>query len=451
MIALAGISHATAPVALRERLAVSEEELPRVLDVLRERYGAAVVLSTCNRTELYLSRALPPARLRAALRSLKPSGARVPDTAIYVLAEADAARHLLRVASGLDSLLLGEDQILGQVRRALGAAAAAGTTDRLLSRLFHLAIATGRRVRTETAIGRHARSVSAAAVHAVARRLGPLDGRTLLVVGAGAAGKLSALALREARAGRLLVASRTYVHAAEVATEAGGEAVPLGELPRALAEADAVILAASGGGPLLTPETLAAVSISPARPLLIVDIAVPRAVDPAVAVLPGVQVIDIDALGGEAPDAPALGALADAEAIVDEELARLEAWWESLRVVPTITALRGRAEAVRRAELARTLPRLSNLSPRDRERIEALTAAIVNKLLHEPIQQLKRPGVGVQYAALVHDLFALPGERPVQPFPSKRQAGFPDPEPLPWPPIPAGLDDDAADPAEAAR
>ena len=318
----------------------------------------------------------------------------------------------------------------------------------MLSRLFHLAIATGRRVRAETAIGRHARSVSAAAVQAVVRRLGPLGERTLLVVGAGAAGKLSALALREAHAGRLLVASRTYAHAVEVAAEAGGEAVPFDGLPRALAEADAAILAVAGDGPLIVPETVATVGVSPARPLLLVDIAVPRAVDPAVATIAGVRVLDIDALGSEAADIPALGALTDAETIVDAETARLEAWWESLRVVPTIAALRGRAEAVRRAELARTLPRLSNLSPRDRERIEALTAAIVNKLLHEPIQQLKRPGVGAQYAAVVHELFGLPGDGPMQPFSSVRHAGFPDPEPLPWPPIGA---DAAVDPAEASQ
>lgn len=438
MIAVAGISHATAPVAVRERLAVPADRLGATLVGLVERYGAAVLLSTCNRTELYLSAPgapEPEAAMRAALLAVAPAGADVPESAIYVYTGAAAARHLLGVASGLDSMLLGEDQILGQVREALGAASAAGATDRLLSRLFHLAIATGRRVRTETAVGRHARSVSAAAVDALRARLGDLGEKTVLVVGAGAAGKLSAVNLRGAGAGRLLIASRTGAHAEKLAAELGSEAWALAALEYALRECDAAICASSAPEPPVTRLLLRAVQAARGeRPLLLVDIAVPRDVAPDAVTVPGVTLLDIDALGGDGNDAAAIGALEAAERIVSEETARLEAWWETLRVVPTITALRGRAERIRRAELARTLNRMPELSERERERVEALTAAIVNKLLHEPIQRLKQPGTGAQYAAAAHELFALPGPSPVAPFPS---TAHPEIEPpsaaLPWP------------------
>jgi glutamyl-tRNA reductase len=450
MIGVAGISHATAPVALRERLAVAADALPEALAALRERHGAAVLLSTCNRTELYLSEPLDPAALRAALRAVAPVAAETPDEAIYTLSDSAAARHLLRVASGLDSLLLGEDQILGQVREALGAAAAAGTTDRLLSRLFHLAISTGRRVRSETALGLHARSVSAAAVAMVREWLGDLRERTVVVYGAGAAGRLSALALREAEAGRLIIVSRTLAHAEELAAETNGEALPLDDLAGALGEADAAILAAAAPTPAVTRALLGNRRTADRR-LLLIDIAVPRAAETAVALTPGVMLLNVDALGA-AQDVPALTALDAAETIVAEETARLEAWWESLRVVPTITALRGRAEAIRRGELARSLGKMPDLSERERERIEALTAAIVNKLLHEPIQRLKQPGAGAQYAALVHDLFALPGPNPQQPFPATAHEGFAGPAVAPWPP--ADFDASSSgerDPREAAR
>ncbi len=409
MIAVAGVSHHTAPLALRERFAVSAERLPATLAALRERYGAAVLLSTCNRTELYLSAENDDVDGPAAARALSDlAGYAAPPEALFALRGREAARHLLRVAAGLDSMLLGEDQILGQVRGAFIAAVEAQTTDHLLSRLFHLAIATGRRVRGETALGRHARSVSAAAVQTLQSRLGNLATATVLVVGAGEAGKLTARSLAASGAGRLLIANRTQQRANAIAAALGAGAVPLSALEPAIAEADAVVCASAAPDYQLTPALLRRARPDGTKPLLIVDIAVPRDVDPACAGEPGVTLLDIDTLDAASNQTGAGSAIAEAEAIVAQEVAGLEEWWETLQVVPTISALRGHAEAIRKAELARTFSRLPDLAPRERARIEALTAAIVSKLLHTPISKLKQPGAGERYAALVHELFDLP-------------------------------------------
>jgi glutamyl-tRNA reductase len=410
VITVVGISHHTAPVELRERFAVSSEALPSTLALLQERHGSAVLLSTCNRTELYLSRAAPqedPEALREALAALAPDAPRPHPDSVYIHTGREAARHLLRVAAGLDSMVLGEDQILGQVRAAFVAAAAAGTTDRLLSRLFHLAIASGRRVRNQTTLGRYAVSVSAAAVDAVRRQLADLQQATVLLIGAGDAGKLSARTLARLGTGRLLVASRTPERARRVAGDVGGSAVGPEELAGALAAADAVICASAAPGYQLTRAMLREAGRDGSSPLLVVDIAVPRDVEPAVAEEPGVTLLDIDHLRAE-PLAGGLPDVAAAEAIVEDEVGRLASWWDTLRVVPTISALRERAEDIRRAELARTFGRMSHLSEEERGRIEAMTAAIVNKMLHQPIARLKQPGAGERYAEVVHELFGLP-------------------------------------------
>ncbi|MHB8574806.1 MAG: glutamyl-tRNA reductase, partial [Dehalococcoidia bacterium] len=385
MITVAGISHHTAPLEIRERFAISGETLTAALADLRGRFGAAVILSTCNRTELYLSRpasAIDAESQRDALLSL----ARRPDVHpdfIYSHGGREAARHLLRVASGLDSMVVGEDQVLGQVRTAFTMAADAGATDRLLSRLFHLAIATGRRVRSQTAIGRYARSVSIAAVETARLRLGGLESATVLVLGAGEAGKLTAQSLAQAGTRRLLLFNRTYERAARVAEAVHGEALPQDGLPAALAEADVIIAASAASEYQLTRAALASArgEVS-GRPLLVIDIAVPRDVEPAVEALPGVTLLDIDGLRADGADADRPDDVAAAEAIIEVEVGRLATWWDTLRVVPTISALRERAEAIRQAELARSLGRLRDLTPDERARVEALTAAIVNKMLH---------------------------------------------------------------------
>jgi len=409
MIAVAGISHHTAELGLRERFTVPAERLPATLGMLRERYGAAVLLSTCNRTELYLSAEREEIDGATAARALSAlAGIAAPPEALFALRGREAARHLLRVAAGLDSMMLGEDQILGQVRGAFIAAVEARATDHLLSRLFHLAIATGRRVRSETALGRHSRSVSVAAVQTLQSHLGELASATVLVIGAGEAGKLTARSLAASGAGRLLIANRTRARASALADALGARAVPIEALEPAVREADALVCASAATDYQVTPALLRRARPDTSKPLLVVDIAVPRDVDPACGAEPGVTLLDIDGLDMAADQPGAGGAIAEAEAIVLQEVAGLEAWWESLQVVPTISALRGQAEAIRKAELARTFARLPELAPRERARIEALSAAIVNKLLHTPISKLKQPGAGERYAALVHELFDLP-------------------------------------------
>jgi glutamyl-tRNA reductase len=413
-IALAGISHQTAPVEEREALAFPPQELPQALARLRQELGAAVLLSTCNRTELYASLASAEEARRLVPLLLALRGAQVDPSRFYLLTGLEAVRHLYRVAAGLDSLVVGESQIQGQVREAFAAATDAGCVNGVLSRLFHTALAVGKRARRETAIGRWAASVGSAAVALAQRVLGGLEGRTVLVVSAGATGKLAARALAEAGAGRVLVTNRTYARALEVARALGGQPVPFSQLTEALAQADIVISATGAQGFVLGPQQVAAALPRRAgRPLVCIDIAVPRDIDPAVGGLEGVHLYDIDDLQAVAPPQGGhLRELRRAEAIVQEEAARFQEWWQSLDAVPVIAALRQQAEAIRRRELERTLRRLSGLSQQDRQRIEAMTAAIVNKLLHRPIARLKDGADLALYSEVLADLFGLPAEPP---------------------------------------
>ncbi len=414
VISLAGISHHTAPVEEREALAFSPDELAAALARLRSDLGAGVILSTCNRTELYTT--LPSRQETARLVSLllEMKGAKVAPSRFYTLNGLEAVRHLYRVAAGLDSMVVGESQIQGQVREAFSAATDAGCVNGILSRLFHTALAVGKRARRETAIGRWAASVGGAAVALARQVLAGLEGRTVLVISAGATGKLAARALAEAGAGRILVTNRTYARAVEVARSLGGCPVPFSELTQALGQADIVISATGAQRFVLGPEQVApALSGRQGRPLVIVDIAVPRDVDPAVGELEGVHLYDIDDLQEVAtPQGASLRELRRAEAIVEEEVARFQEWWQSLDVVPVIAALRQRAEEIRRQELERTLRRLPSLPEEERKRIEAMTAAIVNKLLHPPIARLKDGADIALYREVLADLFGLPLELP---------------------------------------
>ncbi len=409
ILALAGISHRTSPVEERERLAFAPHELGPALQHLKARLGAAVVLSTCNRTELYthLREEGEASSLVRILMELK--GVELAPAAFYVLRQEEAVQHLFRVAAGLDSLAVGEEQILGQVREALALAAEARSVDGVLSRLFHRALATGRRVRRETALGRWASSVSRLAVTVAARLVDDLGRATALVVSAGAMGKLTARALRGLGAGRVLVTSRTYERALALARALGAEAVPMHRLTWALAQADVVVTATGAPSFVLDRPTVEeAMAHRPQRPLVIVDIAVPRDVDPQVAQVPLVRLLDIDDLGDVIPEeGRSLKALAQAEAIVQEEVEQFWAWYRTLDVTPLIARLRQQAEEVKRRELERTLRRMPHLSPQDRRRVEAMATAITNKLLHHPIVCLKRRADAATYKEVVADLFAL--------------------------------------------
>ncbi|MGB2712238.1 MAG: glutamyl-tRNA reductase [Conexibacter sp.] len=406
-ITLVGISHKTAPVAVRERFAFAAEELPEALPRLG---GAAVLLSTCNRTEVYVTAHHPitSGSVISLLRELKDADD-TPDEAFYHLTDLEAAQHLFRVAAGIDSMVVGESEILGQVRSAFAAAGEAGTQNAVLSRLFHGAIRSGRRVRSETHINRHAVSVSSSAVALARKTLGTLECRTVLVVSAGGAGKLAARSLRESGASKLLVTSRTAKRAKELAGDLEGEAVPFSRISHAIEEADIVISSSAAPDYLIDRDAVGqAVANRNGRPLLMIDIAVPRDIDPAVREFEQVHLFDIDDLQGIVQENMGVRRreATKAEHIIEEELGRFRDWLRSRGVVPTVAALRSRAEALSQEEAARTLKRSGDFTPQQQRKIEAMANAIVKKLLHDPIDALKGDD-GERYVATVRDLFHL--------------------------------------------
>jgi glutamyl-tRNA reductase len=413
-ITLAGISHKTAPVAARERFAFASEELPAALPRLGAAFdGGVALLSTCNRTEVYLAgpHAVALAPVVRLLGELK-GATDVPEASFYHHAGRDAARHLFRVAAGVESMVLGESEILGQVRSAFASATAAGTHNAVLSQLFHGAIRVGRRARSQTHIGRYAVSVSSTAVALARKTLGDLACRTVLVVSAGEAGKLAARSLAESGASRLLVTSRTAGRAQELAADLGGETVPFERLPEAIADADIVISSSAAPDFLIgTHDVREAAAGRDGRPLLLIDIAVPRDIDPAVRGLPGVHLYDIDDLQGQVErnmNARRREA-AKVERIVEEAVERFASWQRDQGVVPTVAALRARADALREAEVGRTLKRLNGLSPAQRRSVEAMANALAKKLLHDPIIRLKGHD-GERYVAAARELFRLDGD-----------------------------------------
>ena len=413
LLFLATINQKTAPVAVRERFAFSVEELPRALAGLRQELGHGVIISTCNRTELYVDARRErdaSERMLAFLTEAKGLTDGLFDDRFHFYQEAQAVRHLFRVTAGIESQVLGEAEILGQVRSAFVAATDARSTNPYLARLFHSAIRVGRRARSETAIGRHGLSVSATAVALARKTLGDLSTRCVLVISAGEAGKLTAHALGDCGVARTIVVSRRLERAKELAAELGGEAMPLDALADALTCADIVITSSGSPSFVIQREMVADVmSRRDGSPLLLIDIAVPRAIDPAVRELDSVHLYDIDDLESvaEANRRARRKETAAVEAIVEEEAGRFLDWSRNLAVVPTITALRHQAEKVRQTELAKTLARLPNLTEEERERIDSLSTAIVKKLLHRPIARLKAKDDGQTYVQAARDLFGI--------------------------------------------
>jgi glutamyl-tRNA reductase len=394
---LVGLSHHVAPVELRERVTLDSAaaaELARSL-------GDAVCLSTCNRTELYLS-SIDEERAVTALEELAGEPL---DGVLYRLHEDAAAVHLFRVAAGLDSLVPGEGEILGQVRDAYESVTPGPTLDRV----FRQALGVGKRVRTETAIGESPASVSSAAAALAAQVFGDLKGRRVLLVGAGRIGELAASNLASRGAEIAFVANRTVETARELAHRFGGTALSLDELAPTLGEVDVVLSSTSSADAVVRA---ADVPAKRRAPLFFIDIAVPRDLDPEIAKLPGCFLYDIDDL--EAVVAETLdGRRAEAERaeqLVAEEAERFRAWRASLDVVPAIASLRARAEEIRSAELAKV-----RVSDDERRTLESVTAQILNKLLHLPTVRMKEAAVsadGAVYADAVKHLFGLDDERP---------------------------------------
>lgn len=416
-----GLSHRSAPLAVRERLTPSPAAFRDLLARFPSGAGLggaseAVLLATCGRTELFAAGADSRPDPDALLDLLAQACGETRDAFAPYLEryeDGEAVVHLLRVATGLDSLVLGESEILGQVARAYEAAVSAGAAGAVLGTLFHAAIRAGRRARDETAIGANAASVPSVAAQVASRALGRLEGRAVLVIGAGDTGRLAVRVLVERGAGPVVVMNRTLARAEELAAAFGARVAPLEQVAATLRDVDVVVTSTSSPGFLVGAEQVRrALDARGARDLVIMDLAVPRDVDPAVRQLPGVHYFDVDDLArlaeenldGRRAEVPRV------EAIVAEESARVLDWLRTATVTPTIASLQTRAEAIRQRELDRALRRLPRLTEEERRVLEAFSRSLVKKLLHDPTTRLKAEagnGRAVELARALERLFAL--------------------------------------------
>ena len=397
-LSLVGLSHRVAPVELRERVTLDRDAAA----VLARSLGDAVCLSTCNRTELYFDGASDV----QAIASLEALAGESLDGVLYRRLEEDAALHLFRVAAGLDSLVPGEGEILGQVRAAFEAVSCGP----LLDHVFSQALSVGKRVRTETAIGESPASVSSAAAALAAQVFGDLAGRRVLLIGAGRIGELAAQNLASRGAEIAFVANRTVETAKELTVRFGGRPLALDHAASVLGEVDVVVSSTGAPDPVLFA---ADIPERRHRPLFLIDIAVPRDLDAAIARIDGCFLYDIDDLEAVVSETLA-GRRVEAERaeeLVAEETLRFQAWRASLEVVPAIASLRARAEEIRSAELAKLNGRVTDA---ERRTLESVTAQIMNKLLHLPTVRMKEAAIGADgaaYADAVRYLFGLEEER----------------------------------------
>jgi glutamyl-tRNA reductase len=417
-VVVIGLNHRSVPLDLLERMTIDDSRLPKALhDVFsRDHVSEAVVLSTCNRTEIYVV-AEKFHGAYADLRNFLSEMAYLPPEEfadhLYVEYDEDAVSHLFSVTSGLESAVVGEAEILGQVRRAWERAQEEGTTGSSLNLLFRHALEVGKRARTETGISRNIASVSTAAVAMAADRLGSLEGRRILVLGAGEMGEGMVRALASAGVDDVRIANRTWERAVELAESLGGRAVRLADLNDSLTEVDLLLTSTGASSMMLEHGDLARVmQARQGRPVLIVDVAVPRDVDPSASDLPGITLLDMDDLRtfADAGVAERRKEVAAVERIMAEELERFVAVSSAREVAPLVTGLHEKAEDVRLGELDRYRSRLADLDPRQLEAVEALTRAIVAKLLHEPTVGLKDAAGtprGERLAEALRDLFAL--------------------------------------------
>ena len=415
---VAGLSHKNAPVALREQLAIEEDKLRELFldlqgsDVLRE----VVVLSTCNRVEVYGVAEAPGEARTLAFRSLcrhRGVDLTTVEPLLYTYLDGDAVRHAFRVSASLDSMMLGEPQILGQVKDAFALAQACESVGPQLHPLFSHAFSVAKRVRTETEIARHAVSVSFAGVELAKKIFDRLGGRAVLLVGAGKMSELAAKHLVEQGAFPIYVTNRTWSRAQDLARALSGTAVPWDELLTALAAVDIVVTSTGATEPVITRGAVTRVMHGRrGRPLFFIDIAVPRDVEAGVDGLDDVYRYDIDDLK-QVVDSNLRERAREAqraETLVEREVVKFLARRGDVEVIPTIVSLRARLEEIRLGEVKKTLARLPEATPETRAAIEALSTAMVNKMLHAPITKLRessRAGAGRSWLELVHELFGL--------------------------------------------
>ncbi len=399
-LSLIGINHHTAPVALREKVSVRTGHLPETLMQMKECMESGIILSTCNRTELYSLEAQDHGREWRSCSFLKEyfdvSQAEL-DEFTYRFMDREATQHLFRVACGLDSMVIGEYEVLGQVKNSLEAAEKAGVASLPLRRIFTDAIRTGRRVRDETAISKNALSISSVAVDLAGRVVGDLANCRMLVIGAGEAGRLVAQAARDRGARNAKVASRTFERATALAETLGGIPIHYENIVEEIESADLIISCADAPHHILTPfQVSPAMEKRPGEPLVIIDIAVPRNVEPAVAQMDNVFLYNIDHLNeiSEQNRRAREEEAGKAEEVIAFEVDRFDTWWQTHAVRPAIRALMERGERIRTSHLQKTLKKLPPLTEDQRESLEKMTEAIVNKLLQDPIDYLKKSGGG---------------------------------------------------------
>jgi len=404
---LIGVNHVSAPLEMRERLAVSEEQLPEAVKTLVSQPGVdeGMVLSTCNRVEV-LTSTKQGADLRRFLRSYFGLSADALNSHVYEFEQRAAVRHVFRVASSLDSMVVGEPQILGQVKEAYAVARGLGAIHSALEALLSRAFAVAKRVRTETAIGSSSVSVASVAVELAEKIFGSLQHTTVYLIGAGKMAELAARQLMARGAGKILISNRTHESAVELAEAFGGQAVPFDQLYETASHADIILTSTGASEPLFRKqhgERL--LSRRRNRPAFFIDIAVPRNVAAEVNQLDGLFVYDIDDLQSVAGknSTQRKQEAERAEKIIEQEVDRFASRMKSLEVVPTILSLQEYCETIRQAEIDRIRGRLGQNSSEQEAAIEAMTRAIINKLLHTPITTLKSSAAEPE-AATIHEM-----------------------------------------------
>jgi glutamyl-tRNA reductase len=423
-VVVVGLNHKTAPISLLDRLSITESELSKALHQLEtyEHVEEAVVLSTCNRIEAYAA----VTKFHGGAQDLRNFFAEFCHVApedftdhLYTYHDEGAVRHLFRVASGIDSMVLGESEILGQVRRAFQFADDEGLTGHLLGSAFKRALRVGKRARSETAIGRNPVSISSAAVELARRAFEPntLAGKRIVIVGAGKMGRLAARALASAGAGDVVIVNRSQERADEFAATFDAVARPFEELVDVLSDADIVITSTTAPGTVIDGSIVRRAFQLRSRDsaLFIVDIAVPRDVEPDVAAIDGVVLRDIEDLRGvvEASVGSRIGEVSKVEEIIAAEVDRFAQWVRAAEAAPTASALVSRADEIRRSELERFLARLESLSPEERDAVDHLTRRIVAKILHAPLaksRELASSTKGEAYLEALRALFDLDDE-----------------------------------------